>query len=270
LGIVQSKEFIRPRDENIYVSPFMIIAETKSLNCALWKDGFLAYTNQFIGIKSASEKLSACRELNNFFENFCRNKTILQAYLQLCSGRLLTSRETATQKRDIMNLPWPENGDFKLVSWEKELLANIRDYMAEYVRFGQDSMLLKNSPPEANLRNYSDTFLRIICNAYPNMKQIKKLKSDSLILMAFSFSDNEDSLSMLNDLNWADKLESLMEKEQSYSLHAKRIVQIFTGNTVMIIKPNKLRYWIRSTAIRDVDDILIKILNGGEKDVSLV
>ena len=38
----------------------------------------------------------------------------------------------------------------------------------------------------------------------------------------------------------------------------------------MIIKPNKLRYWIRSTAIRDVDDIIYEILRGGEKDVSLI
>jgi hypothetical protein len=38
----------------------------------------------------------------------------------------------------------------------------------------------------------------------------------------------------------------------------------------MIVKPNKLRYWIRSTAIRDVDDVLIEVVQGGEKDVSPV
>jgi hypothetical protein len=75
---------------------------------------------------------------------------------------------------------------------------------------------------------------------------------------------------MLNDPNWAYKLDSLIEKEQSYSLRTQRIVRIFTGNTVMIIKPNKLRYWIRSTAIRDVDDILTGILRGREKDASSI
>jgi hypothetical protein len=102
------------------------------------------------------------------------------------------------------------------------------------------------------------------------MRQIKWLESERLILVAFSFSDKEDSLSILNDPDWADKLESLMEKEQSYSLRTKRIARIFTGNTAMIVKPNKLRYWIRSTAVRDVDDILVQVLHEGDKNVSSV
>ncbi|MDR1637250.1 MAG: N-6 DNA methylase [Treponema sp.] len=270
LGIVQSEIFARPRDENIYKAPFIVIAETESLDCALWKDGFLAYTNQFIGIKAISERQLDYKELDNFFRNFTANKAFLQAYLQLCSGRLLTSRATATQKGDIMILPWPKNGDFELVPWEKELLADVRDYMAEYVRLGQDSNLLKKFATKTDLKNYSDTFLRIIRNAYPSMKLIRKLESDNLILIAFSFSDKEDSLLILNDPHWADKLQSMMKKEQSYSLRTQRIVRIFTGNTVMIIKPNKLRYWIRSTAIRDVDDILTGILRGREKDASSI
>jgi hypothetical protein len=77
-------------------------------------------------------------------------------------------------------------------------------------------------------------------------------------------------LPILNDPHWADELQSLMTKEQSYSLRTQRIVRIFTGNTVIIIKPNKLRYWIRSAAIRDVDDIVTEILRGREKDASLI
>jgi hypothetical protein len=270
LKTVWSKEFIFSGNENIYQSPLMIIAEMESLNCALWKGGFLAYTHEFIGINSISKSNQSHKELCDFFEYFCRNKSILKAFLQLYSGRLLTSRATATQKHDVMNLPWPQNGDFELVAWEKELLDDVRDYMAEYVRLGQNSKLLMNLATKTDLKNYSNTFLRVIRNAYPGMKLMKELESDNLILIAFSFSDKEDSLPMLDDTRWYDKLQSLMEKEQSYSLRTQRIVRILTGNTVIIIKPNKLRYWIRATAVRDVDDILIEILRGGAKDVSTV
>jgi hypothetical protein len=99
---------------------------------------------------------------------------------------------------------------------------------------------------------------------------MRKLESDNLILIAFSFCNKEDPLPILNDPHWADELQSLMVREQSYSLRTKRVVRIFTGNTVMIIKPNKLRSWIRSVAIRDVDDILTGILRGREKDVPLI
>jgi hypothetical protein len=245
----------------------MILSQIDSLDAGLWNKGFLAYTHEFVGIKtSESEKA----ELKRFFHGFVANKPILQGFLYLLGYRTLAGRSTATYKRDIMNLPWPNNGDFDLLLWEKELLDDVRDYMAEYVRLGQGSRLLKDSPTKANLKNYSDTFLRIIRNAYPNMKQIKSLASDNLILITFSFSDKEDALPMLDDPNWAYKLDSLIEKEQNYFLRTRRIVQIPTGNSVIIIKPNKLRYWIRSTAIRDVDDILIKVLHGDKRNAPTV
>jgi type I restriction-modification system DNA methylase subunit len=264
---VDTNKIREPKSKMAFLPPLMILSQVDSLDAGLWNEGFLAYTHEFVGIKtSESEKA----ELERFFHSFVANKSILQGFLYLLGYRTLAGRSTATYKQDIMALPWPKNSDFELAPWEKESLADVRDYMAEYVRLGQDSKLLKKFATKTDLENYSNTFLRIIRNAYPSMTLMKKLESDNLILISFSFSDKEDSLPILNDPHWADELQSLMEKEQGYSLRTKRVVRIFTGNTVMIIKPDKLRYWIRSTAIRDVDDILTEILRWRGKDVPSV
>jgi hypothetical protein len=163
-----------------------------------------------------------------------------------------------------MNLPWPEDGNYNLIPWEKELLDDIRIYMAEYIRKGQDSVLLKKTVTKANIENYAQTFLRLVKTPYPNMKLIKYLKSDNLAFIAFSFSDTVDSLPELDSPDWDKKLQSLTSKEQSDVLQTRRILRIFTGNTLIIVKPNKLRYWIRSTAIRDVDDVIVDIFKGGK------
>jgi type I restriction-modification system DNA methylase subunit len=267
-GRVDVDAIERPRKPIMYQPPLIVMHKKDALNIALWTETPLAYTHSFVGIKALKSQET---DMESFLKKFINMKEkYLQPMLILLGSQTLTGRATAALSKDIFDLPWPSNDDFDLPPWENELLADVRDYMAEYVRQGQDSKLLKSFATKTDLKNYSNVFLRIIRNAYQNMKLMKKLESDNLILIAFSFSDKEDTLPILNDPHWADKLQSLMTKEESYFLRTQRIVRILTGNTVIIIKPNKLRYWIRSVAIRDVDDILTQILRGREKDASLI
>jgi hypothetical protein len=253
LDRVKSREFVCPRVKNIYQAPLMIIAEMETLNSGLWQDGFLAYTHEFIGIKT---QLDEKAELRSFYKWFKNNNDILRSYLQLCSGRMLTARATATQKKDIMNLPYPDNGDFDLTPWEVELLDDIRNYMAEYVRLGQDSQLLVKRALDQDLLNYSQTFLRLMNKIYPNMKKSKEMSNSDFRLIAFSFSNSSDLLPELDNSNWLETLSTLINNNEKYYLQTKRIIKIYTGDILIILKPNKLRYWIRSTAIRDVDDVI--------------
>ena len=145
----------------------MVIAEMDTLNSGLWDEGFLAYTHEFFGIKV---QLADKAELKTFYSWFKNNNDILRSCLHFCGGRMLTGRSTATQKKDILNLPYPDNGDFDLVPCEKELLDDVRNYMADYVRVGQDSKLLKNEASDQDLHQYSQTFLRLMNKTYPHLK----------------------------------------------------------------------------------------------------
>ena len=259
LGRVQLTKFERPREKNIYESPLMVIEEREALNSGFWNNGFLAYTGEFIGIKvQPNERI----ELENFYTWFKNDNKILCSCLHLFGGRMLAARSTATQKEDIMNLPYPDSGDFNLVPWERELLNDVSDYMAEYVRKGQNSKLLIKKASEQDLQNYSETFLRLMNKLYPNMKKFKELVDNDFRLVAFSFKEINDALPELNNSDCLKNLSSLIRKEQSDNLRTQRVIQIYTGDTLMIIKPNKLRYWIRSAAIRDVDDVMVYIIKG--------
>jgi hypothetical protein len=166
LDRVRSRKFERPRDEVIYHSPLMVIEERERLYSGLWESDFLAYTNEFIGIKVQPNEIL---ELKSFYSWFASNNDILRSCLHLCGGRMLVARATATQKKDIMNLPYPDDGNFDLVPWEKELLDDIRNYMAEYVRIGQNSEVLLKKPTVWDMQNYSQTFLRLMNKIYPNL-----------------------------------------------------------------------------------------------------
>ncbi|GHT51195.1 hypothetical protein FACS1894102_7080 [Spirochaetia bacterium] len=101
-------------------------------------------------------------------------------------------------------------------------------------------------------------------NAYPAMKMTASKISENSALVVFSFSKNVDDFDFLENSDCFDNLQSLITKKQSETLRTQRVIRIFAGNSLIIVKPAKLRYWIRSTAVRDVDDVIIDIMRGGK------
>ena len=64
------------------------------------------------------------------------------------------------------------------------------------------------------------------------------------------------------DPDWKDaadlteKLAKLLRARKSGTLTTVRILRIFDGPFVFLIKPDRLRYWLRSIALRDADEAL--------------
>jgi hypothetical protein len=53
-----------------------------------------------------------------------------------------------------------------------------------------------------------------------------------------------------------DKLDAILHEQQGTSLHVTRIARIYDGRFVFLLKPDRLRYWLRSIALRDADETL--------------
>jgi hypothetical protein len=52
------------------------------------------------------------------------------------------------------------------------------------------------------------------------------------------------------------KLDILLHEQKGTTLHVTRIARIYDGNFVFLLKPDRLRYWLRSVALRDADETL--------------
>jgi hypothetical protein len=259
---VAFKQCTSPRSKEIYYPPLMIIAKTDKLYAALWEKRFLAFNHSYFSINCIPR--SQLNELRSFFNNFIDQKDVLVACIYLFSYHILSSQATAVLKKDIMELPWTTDKNFDMVKWENELLSDVSDYMAEYIRLGHESKLLIKDADQGDLKNYSQTFLRLMRKYFQATEQSHCLFQNGLILVAFTLSGSKE-LPWLNDFDWYEKIRSLIDKKHSAALRTRRIVRIMTGNSVILIKPGKLRYWIRSTAIRDVDDIIADILHYGKE-----
>ena len=71
---------------------------------------------------------------------------------------------------------------------------------------------------------------------------------------AFAFGKGKVDWSGADELR--GKLDALLHEQQGTTLHVTRIARIYDGSFIFLLKPDRLRYWLRSVALRDADETL--------------
>jgi hypothetical protein len=75
-----------------------------------------------------------------------------------------------------------------------------------------------------------------------------------VICQPFAFGNGEVDWSGSEDLR--GKLDGLLRQQSGSTLAITRIARIYDGHFIFLLKPDRLRYWLRSIALRDGDDAL--------------
>ena len=255
---VPSEFFRSAYTKDRYSSPLVLIRANEKLPCAFWDKGFLAYKAKVVGIHAPLDETPALR---SFFRQFQEGLPALRAFCQMESTQMLVGRATAPLKRDIDNLPWPRRGEsWDLSAWEKTLCEDLVESVAEYVRLGQDSKLLKHAANADDFTTYAETFCGMLRSIYPNLHAGRALSFDGLACQSFYFGEQPD-LDWPED--WSRPLHKLVYVRHGEALRTVRVLRFYESNVILIVKPDRLRYWIRSTAIRDADETLLDLRQQG-------
>ena len=258
IGEVTATHFRSAYTKDRYSSPLMLIRANIGLQCALWERGFLAYKDKLIGIHAPKLQQSALRRV---FRQFQEAHAALRAFCILESTQMLIGRATAPLKRDIDNLPWPSRGEsWDLAPWETTLCEDVVNYMAEYVRLGQGSQLLRHAVSGDGLRAYAEEFCAMLGSIYGNLRAGPSVTFNGLVCQSFHFGDQPD-LGWPDD--WTEPLQKLVYVRHGAALRTVRVLRFYESNVILIVKPDRLRYWIRSTAIRDADETLTDLRKQG-------
>ena len=125
-----------------------------------------------------------------------------------------------------------------------------------------DNVLLQRAASFDELRAYSDMFLRMLGSIYGNLKAANPIFLDGLICQPFYFGE-QSNISWI-EKGTADDLRKLIYNEERHKyLRTIRVLRFYTENVILIVKLDRLRYWIRSTAIRDADETLVDLHRQG-------
>ena len=251
-----TKAVVKPiegaRSARRFTPPMLLIREHMDLPHAVWEHGYLTYKNPIVGFCAPPTDADKLRAAGEWIRGA---RKPLQAYCACTSTRLFSRKATAVSAYDISSLPYAAGGDLDISENERIIVDDIVDFYRDLVRLGEDSQAMRKSGHGA-LAAFTDIFRRQI-NAIYNKNPLQAAEPQTwpgVICQPFVVGQGNVDWSGADEL--ADKLDSLLHVQQGTSLHVTRIARVYDGNFVFLLKPDRLRYWLRSVALRDADETL--------------
>lgn len=240
--------------------PMLLIREHMDIDCAIWVSGYLTYKNKIVGI--SGNKMADKSLLEEIEKWLKREKLPLQAFVAAVSVRLFTQKATTLSEVDVLSLPFPESKSFSMATHEQIIVADIVNYYRDLIRLGEDSISMKE-PGVPALAAFNDVFTTRINGVYKknNLRALKEYVWPGVICQPYVFGKG--------NVDWADadalkgKLDALLREKRGGGLNVTRIARIYDGACIYLLKPNRLRYWLRSIALRDADETLADLAEQG-------
>lgn len=252
MSVVKGTLFKSAYTSSRYTPPMLLIREQMDLAHCLWTESYLTYSQQIVGFCAPEKDAPALRKLDKWMSSARRT---LQAHLALVSPRLFVQKATALQADDIFSILYPETGSLELSPNEQILIDDIVDYYRDFIRRGENSAAMKENGL-SGVPAFCDVFTRQI-NATYKKKPLQALEPQAwpgVICQPFAFGNCTVNWNGAKTLK--DKLGALLQERQGSALQVTRIARIYDGNFIFLLKPDRLRFWLRSVALRDADETL--------------
>jgi len=254
--------FASPRSEGRYAPPLLLIKEHMDLHHDVWLDSHLAYKARIVGFSAPQKDKRQIQELDKWISE---HKKILQAFIAGYSPSLFVQKATAICADEIYAIPYPENGNLELSENENIIATDIVNFYRDFVRFGEDSKKknITRSSNQNDLKVYDSILTKQINSVYSSnpLNALGTQRWPGVVCQSYVFGDGE--------LDWEDtdefqiKLNSLLKTQIGSSLNLTRIARIYDGKFIHCVKPESLRFWLKSIALRDADEIMSDLRNQG-------
>lgn len=240
------------RSEQAFLAPLLLVRKHQDLDHGVWNEGYMTFADEIVGFSGAGKDAKVLREVSDFLST---NRVSLSAYVAATSFRLYNKKATVTSAGDVIDLPFPESKDLELSASEIILVHDIVNYQRELIRMGDKSYVLRSTGHSA-LPAFNETLLASINQLYSDNPLVAHRCQcwPGIICQPYSFGPAS--------IDWSDseklrgRLDALIREQRSETVSVTRIARIYDDNLLFLIKPDRLRFWMRSIALRDADEVL--------------
>ena len=258
-------------NKEIFSPPHILIKENLGQEKipVYFSDEHLCFKNEIVGIHAPESEYS---NLKSLFRTLTDENQLFRFFSMSISARAgINKSHTPIYIKDILKLPYPENElDLELSQSETIVRDDVLNYL---MKSGQDS---KNSPlnqlaNQKELAQFGEVFCRILNPIYAKDEmswQVDSFNSfENLTVFAFRFGKQcSTPIINLGEGNF-NKIETLIYNETKQNTRITRVLRGYLheqGQDILIlIKPNLLRYWLKSVALRDADETFADLKRAG-------
>lgn len=259
---IEERFFQRPRRPELFSGPLLLIKEVVEAGSGqvpvLLLDDGVAFKGKIFGIHAPIED----RDLLVRIRDHLADQRLLRFHLLATSSEYLINKSSSILIKDLLDLPFSATPDDVLLSpVEEALVDDVLQYAADYKRTGEGAEVRKDPTPD-QLAEFGGMFREILGSVYPSLKAAEPVRLPGAICYPFYFGD-APSDTLADDSEGELKLEGLLTAQLGESLRCQRILRVFHGNMILLVKPAQLRYWLRSIAARDADELFVHLQGAG-------
>jgi hypothetical protein len=256
---VPDRPIQRPRRQEIYTPPLLLIHKHENLSFGTWHNSYLTYQHTILGISAAFGDQATLKKAAAWLSE---QKRTLQAIIASAGTSALVSKATAVLSDDILNLPFPDDWNLNLSPHETLLVDDIVDYYRDLIRLGEDSDAMRQTGAPA-LDDFNDVYTTRINGVYRKNK-LRALEPQTwpgIVCQPYVFGKGKVDWTGADELR--GKLDVLLREKRGGGLSVTRIARLYDGACIYLLKPDRLRYWLRSIALRDADETLADLAEQG-------
>lgn len=261
----ETKFYYTPKEES-FLGPIITIKEqiTKSKSFIRLHKNDVAYDSRIVGISFSEIGLDKAKKLYTILQK--NEKINSLKTLATCSQFFLGS-SSVIQKADINNWTIPlEDEEIKLSDSEKIVMNDVLDFIYPSWYEGAKAIVNKNYAKQKHLKEFANTFNDSFNEVYKKENKEQRLKKiiegNDFYALEFYYGEDNNNLEIIQDEN---ELDAIIKNHISKNAVINRVIKIYGENSITLIKPKTLRYWIKSIALRDADDVFDDIIENGLK-----
>lgn len=262
-NFLASQKFHRPRKPILYDSPLINIktAIEKNKIAMVLQEIDTAFNETIVGISAPKEKE---KELKKLYDILNQNNKVHILQTVSSSAMFYLGTTMPFQKQDIDNWAIPLDSDEIILSEdERFIIDDVLDYIYPSWYEGEKAKINKDNAELENLLKYSEVFTNQYNLIYKrngfSQKLNKIIEGDYYYALEFLFDDRNLS-SVKEPIKSETDLNHILINQVSHSKRINRIIKIYGDNSITFVKPKNLRYWMKSIALRDIDDVFDDVL----------
>ena len=114
---------------------------------------------------------------------------------------------------------------------------------------------------DPDLARFAEVYARQVGSVYAGLRPLAAQRWPGALCQPFVFGAGEVDWSGADALR--ERLTRVLLERSGEALAIHRVARIFDGPFVFLLKPDRLRYWLRSAALRDADETLAELHGQG-------
>ena len=201
--------------------------------------------------------------------NRIKDNSLYRFYILATSARSGVSRSTKTTlQKDILGIPFPEDEkEIELTKFDEILVEDTLKYNLEYLGKDTNVKVLKTSS-EKELIGFGKIFCEVLNSLFEteSKKYVQKsiYQTESFICAVFEYGNEMAFSKTLKTENEIEiHIAQLVYNKLGTSYRINRVVKVYDGDLIYLVKPKELRYWLQSIALRDADETIVDLYNAG-------